>query len=149
MYRNNYNNHHKNRFVENWKAIPINFAENSYVQEAENVILEMKSKNFKCGRKQDELTNSQLRNLLSLTSTIYDEVLSQGFESITDRLAYLRIQFVYQSGRNEAVKKLVELADILNILAEVQDKKSKALLIRFCHYMEALVAYFKFYGGKD
>ncbi|MFT9049859.1 type III-A CRISPR-associated protein Csm2 [Liquorilactobacillus nagelii] len=147
MYRSNNNSYHKNKFEENWKEIPISFAENSYVQEAENVILEMKSKNFRCDR--EELTNSQLRNLLSLTSTIYDEVLSQGFESITDRLAYLRIQFVYQSGRNKAVKKLVELADILNILAEVQDRKNKDLLVRFCHYMEALVAYFKFYGGKE
>ncbi|MFR2209485.1 MAG: type III-A CRISPR-associated protein Csm2, partial [Streptococcus salivarius] len=27
--------------------------------------------------------------------------------------------------------------------------KDRETLQRFCRYMEALVAYFKFYGGKD
>ncbi|PAK80123.1 type III-A CRISPR-associated protein Csm2 [Lentilactobacillus parakefiri] len=140
---------------EEWRKIPITFTQDKYVQEAENVIKELKDKNFKCYNKvtkkkeKDTLTTNQIRNLLSLTSTIYDETLNQGAQSVTDRLAYLRIQFVYQSGRNAAVKKLVELADILNILSQVQQKKDKQLIIRFCHYMEALVAYFKYYGGKD
>ena len=139
--------------TEKWKQIPITFTEDKYVLEAENVIKELEDKNFECfnkgTRKKDKLTTNQIRNLLSLTSTIYDETLNQGAQSVTDKLAYLRIQFVYQSGRNAAVKKLVELADILNILSQVQQKKDKQLIIRFCHYMEALVAYFKYYGGKD
>lgn len=133
--------------VQEWKKIPIQFQDDTYVSEAEAVIKELKDKRFKVGR--EELTTSQLRNLLSLTSAIYDEVQSQGIEQVTDRLAYLRVQFVYQSGRNQAVKKLVELADILTILNKVQQSKNKITLIRFCHYMEALVAYFKYYGGKD
>jgi CRISPR-associated protein Csm2 len=146
-------NHSRRYPTEEWKQIPITFTEDKYVQEAENVIKELADKNFECfnqgTRKKDKLTTSQIRNLLSLTSTIYDEALNQGAQSVTDKLAYLRIQFVYQSGRNTAVKKLVELADILNILSQVQQKKDKQLIIRFCHYIEALVAYFKYYGGKD
>ena len=35
---------------------------------------------------------------------------------------------------------------ILEALKEIKDRET---LQRFCRYMEALVAYFKFYGGKD
>jgi len=59
------------------------------------------------------------------------------------------VQFVYQAGREFSVKNLVEEADILRALQEVQQMKNKETLQRFCRYMEALVAYFKFYGGKD
>ena len=74
---------------------------------------------------------------------------------INDRFAYLRVQFVYQSGRNSVkvnrqtffpVKDLVEKGQILEALKEIKDRET---LQRFCRYMEALVAYFKFYGGKD
>ena len=43
------------------------------------------------------------------------------------------------------LKTLVKKAEILDILKEINNKES---LQRFCRYMEALVAYFKFYGGK-
>ena len=71
----------------------------------------------------------------------------------------MRIQFIYQSGRNQAVKKLVDEAEILDILFAIQneienndEKKEREDIIRFCHYMEALVAYLKYYneqGGQS
>lgn len=125
----------------------ISFTEESYVSEAEKVILSLKENDFKQGS--GDLTTSQIRNLLSLTSNILNELVFKDFEQVMDKLSYLRIQFVYQSGRNRAVKDLVETAQILQILEKVQAKKDKKTLIRFCHYMEALVAYFKYYGDKD
>ena len=41
---------------------------------------------------------------------------------------------------------LIEKAQILEALKEIKDRET---LQRVCRYMEALVAYFKFYGGKD
>ena len=38
-------------------------------------------------------------------------------------------------------------AKILDILKEIQGDKDNFLL--FAHYMEALVAFHKFYGGRD
>lgn len=131
----------------NFNKPEIKFKESTYVDEADLVIKELKKVNFKVGR--DTLTTTQLRNLLSLTSSIYDEARNQGIESVLDRVAYLRIQFIYQSGRNQAVKALVELAKIDTILRVIQYKKSEKHLIRLCHYMEALVAFFKYYGGKE
>jgi CRISPR-associated protein Csm2 len=139
-----------------FKKVDIQFKEETYVSEAEEVIKELEKKKFKVINNEkkeknntDVLTTNQLRQLLSLTSVIYTEAQSSDFDQIIDRLAYLRVQFVYQSGRNSAVKKLVELADILSLLKRVQDNKDKKELIRFCRYMEALVAYFKYYGGRD
>ena len=129
------------------KKLTILFTDDTYVNEAEAVIQEMKQTNFRESR--DTLTMSQLRNLSSLTSNIYDEVQNNDVSQVSDKLAYLRVQFVYQSGRNEAIKKLVELADILGILKTIQAKNDRSTIIRFCRYMEALVAYFKYYGGQD
>lgn len=123
------------------------FDDSSYVGKAENVIKEMKRENFKKGR--DTLTTSQLRKLLSMTGTLYDRVQFEGLEKVMDRIAYLRIQFIYQGGRNAAVKEMIDKAEILEILEKVQKNQEKADFIRFCHYMEALVAYFKYYGGRD
>ena len=129
------------------KKLTILFTDDTYVNEAEAVIQEMKQTNFRESR--DTLTMSQLRNLSSLTSNIYDEVQNNDVSQVSDKLADLRVQFVYQSGRNAAIKKLVELADILGILKTIQAKNDRSTIIRFCRYMEALVAYFKYYGGQD
>jgi len=119
----------------------------NYVDKAEDVIKKLKKKtDYRTKREKYMLTTSKIRNLLSLTSALYDEVQTRPFETLNDRLAYLRVQYVYQAGRENSVKDLVDKAEILEALKEVNDKES---LIRFCRYMEALVAYFKFYGGEE
>lgn len=123
----------------------IKFKKDTYVDEAESVILNLRGIN---------LTSTQQHNLLAMTSTIYNIVINQGVKAAEERLAYLRIQFIYQSGRNQAVKKLVDEAQILDILSVIQneienndEKKEREDIIRFCHYMEALIAYLKYYNG--
>lgn len=122
----------------------------NYVDKAEKAILQLKKNN-------DEffLTTSQIRNILSLTSSISDKSNVRNFEELNSDLSYLRVRLVYQSRRNEIrfrgnkiypVEDLLLQSDLLEALKEVKDKVS---LQRFCRYMEALVAYFKFYGGKD
>ena len=76
------------------KKLTILFTDDTYVNEAEAVIQEMKQTNFRESR--DTLTMSQLRNLSSLTSNIYDEVQNNDVSQVSDKLAYLRVQFVYQ-----------------------------------------------------
>ena len=122
----------------------------NYVDKAEKAILQLRKKN-------DEffLTTSQIRNILSLTSSISDKSNVRNFEELNSDLSYLRVRLVDQSRRNEIrfrgekiypVEDLLLQSDLLEALKEVKDKVS---LQRFCRYMEALVAYFKFYGGKD
>ena len=121
--------------------------DDNYVDKAEKVIKSL-NRNTRDSRNPEAflLTTSKIRNLLSLTSTLFDESKVREYKDLADKLDYLRVQFGYQSGRESAVKDLVQKGEILEVLREINNKES---LQRFCRYMEALVAYFKFYGGKD
>ena len=91
--------------------------DDNYVDKAENVIKSL-NRNTRDFRNPDAflLTTSKIRNLLSLTSTLFDESKVRDYEALADKIAYLRVQFVYQSGRETAVKDLVKKAEILDIL---------------------------------
>lgn len=125
----------------------LKFTDESYVNEAKDVIEIFKEENFKVNR--DTLTNTQLRNLLAMTSAVYDEARNNGFDHVNEKIAYLKVQFIYQSGRNLAVKAFVEVAQLVELVDKIRDLKKMDDLLRFCHYMEALIAYFKYYGGAD
>lgn len=113
----------------------------NYVDKAEQVIDKLsKTRDF------SKLTTSQIRKILSLTSALYDLARMKPYENLVQKVSYLRVQIAYQSGRQPVVKQFVDCAQLLEALKEVHDKDS---LILFCRYMEALVAYFKFNGGKE
>ena len=121
--------------------------DDNYVDKAEKVIKSLNhTKDHRNNKIKFFLTTTKIRNLLNLTSNLFDESKIREYKELADKIAYLRVQFVYQSGRETAVKDLVKKAEILDILKEINNKES---LQRFCRYMEALVAYFRFYGGKD
>lgn len=129
--------------------------ENNYVDKAEKVIKELaeESKQRNRGRV-DMVTTSKLRNLLAMTADIYNQVLTWQSETLSDelngRIEYLRIRFVYECGRDDGKRKVrnfVEKSEVLEILKEI--KKSKKNYLLFSRYMEALVAFHKYYGGKE
>lgn len=137
----------------------VKFNQKDYVKCAENVIKYLEKEEFsvitnpKRGSR-DILTTSAIRNILSSTSEIYDMVKSQGPEAVRDKLAYLKVKLIYQSGRNAAVKRFVKVSKLIQALDLLEEKyyqksEEKDKIILFCRYMEALVAYFKYYGGKD
>lgn len=118
----------------------------NYVDQAEQVI-----KNLMTDRKGNiTLTTSKFRNILAMVSEIYNEVVHESGEVLSsesqERIQYLRLRIVYESGRETSVKDFVQKAKILEELKKVKDSKSQFLL--FCRYMEALVAYRKF-SGRD
>lgn len=117
----------------------------TYVDVAEKVMEKLsKEKNF--------ITTSQIRTLLSMTADIYNEVVNYPNEELNERLKgridYLRVNFIYQASKdgNEGVRELLEQARVLNLLKGVNGSKKK--YIRFNRYMEALVAFHKYYS-KD
>ena len=132
-------------------AVKITFRKENYVDEAEAVIKDFKQTGFKVGKY--ELTTSQIRNLLISTIPLYDAVRTRRSDSYDDLIAAVRINAVYQSGRNQAVKELVtssgifDILDMINFEDDLKNKSEK--ILRFCKYMEAMVAYFEFYGDKD
>ena len=54
---------------------------------------------------------------------------------------------MYECGREPKVKEFVKEAEIIELLKEIGQSKKNYLL--FSNYMEALVAFHKFYGGQD
>ena len=123
-----------------------------YVDKADLVIHSLKNSGTYTegpnkGKIKFKLTSTQIRNLAALTSNLFDESKTKNdIEELREKISYLRIQFVYQSGREPAVEDFVKKAGLLEALTEIQDIPS---LQRFCRYMEALIAYFKFNGGRE
>ncbi len=118
----------------------------NYVDRAEEVILKLKEE----GKGRIRLTTSQIRNILTITSTIYDNAKRKKGPLDEEELMsvqLLRTKFVYESGRDRNVEQFIQMADLINLIKSIGDSREK--LILFCKYMEALVAYHRFEGGKD
>lgn len=129
----------------------MNINEQNYADEAEKVINKLKNLKRPNGKAIPLVTTSKIRNLLAMTADIYNEVLNQRSEElgteICSRIEYLRIRFIYEAGRDESVKRFVTEAEVIDVLKHINGERKKYIL--FNRYMEALVAFHKFYGGKD
>lgn len=129
----------------------IEITEKNYVKKAEDVIKNLKDKKDKNGKTVQMVTTSKIRNLLAMTADIYNDVISQSEMKLTEeqqsRIEYLKIRIIYESGRESTVKDLVKESGILKMIEEIGDKKKNFLL--FSKYMEALVAFRKFYVAND
>lgn len=122
----------------------VKLNDTGYVDAAEKVIVNLKE------RKQ-MLTTSKIRNLLSMISSLYDEVRRNTSEKLgreeVSRIQYIRLHFAYEAGRDTKVKEFVQEADIFAHLKDIGESKESFIL--FCRYMEALVAYHRYHGGKE
>lgn len=128
----------------------MNLTKTTYVDEAERVIKSMIKKD-RNGNDTIGITTSKIRNLLSMISEIYNDALHNEEEKLSEdmisRIQYLKMRFAYEAGREDTVKEFVQKAGIFEAINKIGNNKEK--LIIFCHYMEALVAYRKFYIEKD
>lgn len=123
----------------------------NYVDEAEKVIRALMNKKDRNGKSVAIVTTSKLRNLLAMSADIYNEVMNQNDDQLSSdicsRIEYLRVRFLYEAGREDTVRDLVNESQIIEVLKGVN--KSKKNYILFNRYMEALVAFRKYLGGKD
>lgn len=137
----------QNRHLQNLQRDEIRHIEltkENYVGEAESVIRQLKKGSYR-------LTTSKIRKLLALVSELYNDVKRERSNTLNSdwvsRIQYVRMHIAYEAGRDPVVKEFVQQADLLDIIRHIGTDKEK--LIIFCHYMEALVAYHRFYDGKD
>lgn len=126
--------------------------ESNYVDKAEKTIKKLVEESKQKYRgKPNIVTTSKIRNLLAMSADIYNQVLVYPSEKLDDelsgRIEYLRIRFIYECGREPKVREFVEQAEILEILKEIKQSKKNYLL--FSRYMEALIAFHKYHGGKE
>lgn len=117
-----------------------------YVDKAQKVMDKLqKDKSF-------DLTTTKIRGLLAMTMDIYNEIMPSTEDELSDeingKINFLKVHVLYEAGRNRKdVKKFVEEAQIIPCIDEIQGSRERYIL--FSSYMEALVAYFKFNGGRD
>lgn len=120
------------------------------LNKVENTIKELKTKKNQRGKPIGLLTVSQIRNLLAMSADILNEVLEYPEENLSeellDRVSYLTVRFYYEAGRDEKVKSFIETANLLPFLKGIKTRKQ---YIQYYQYMEALVAFHKYHGGKD
>lgn len=120
------------------------------LDKVENTIKELKTKKNQRGKTIGLLTVSQIRNLLAMSADILNEVLEYPEEKLSeellDRISYLTVRFYYEAGRDEKVKSFIETANLLPFLKGIKTRKQ---YIQYYQYMEALVAFHKYHGGKD
>ncbi len=128
----------------------MKLTQENYVDRAEEII---KKLGGKTGNKRGPqmVTTSKLRRLLSMTMDIYSQVLTERSEELNDeirgRIEYLRVRMIYEAGRDKDVKLFLDEAGLIDYLKETVKTRSQYLL--FVRYMEALVAFRKYYYKGD
>lgn len=125
--------------------------EENYVAKAESVILKLSKQVNKQGKVVAMVTNSKIRNLLSMSADIYNQVLDckddKLPQELNGRIEYLGVRYIYEAGREPRVKDLVIQGELLEIMKEIQGSKKNYIL--YYHYMEALVAFKRFWNKND
>jgi CRISPR-associated protein Csm2 len=123
--------------------------EKGYTAKAEAVIQELQRS---MGRNYQDFTTSKIRNILAMVSDIYNDLYGDQevhlSQEMQNRIEYLKVRLVYECGREpRVIKPFVEKAQLLPLLESIGDSSER--FRSFARYMEALVAYHRFYGGKD
>mgnify|MGYP004533654917 FL=1 len=130
---------------------PLNY---SPVDDGEKVIKNIKKNKYN----EIALTTSQIRKFLTAVNVVRNKVeLFKAQNKACDALSreltaevkFLKVNLLYQAGKDKSgtVKNFVEVANLEAIINDIGNDLQK--FADFCKYVEALVAYHKFLGGKD
>ena len=135
------------------ETIPRKVPEN-YVDEAERIMRALISSGT-------TITTSKIRNLLSLVTDIYNDESIRTEDKLKPdsvvKLNLMRVRVAYEYGRDNGesvgkdkvypMKEFITQAHLRKYLKGIST--DRADLIRFAHYMEALVAFHRYLGGKE
>ncbi|WP_304230904.1 type III-A CRISPR-associated protein Csm2, partial [Phascolarctobacterium succinatutens] len=122
---------------------------------AEKAIEGLKYKD-KNNRDRIDVTTSQIRKFLTAVNVVRNKVdlykaKNKGAESLSKELTaeikFLKVNLLYQAGRTAAVEQFMTISKLDVIIDSIGDSLSG--FVKFTKYVEALVAYHKFLGGKD
>lgn len=148
--------------------IPAYLSDEDVVSTAEKVVLHLNGKNalerfenhdktvlkkgIESGTQCFSLTTTKIRNLLSILNVIYQMVQKEAGKEISNKetigkIQYFKVRCAYEAGRDDAVKDFVEKSNIMNYVDKIGTSKQNFVI--FFHYVESLVAYHRYYGGKN
>lgn len=96
------------------------------------------------------IKTNKIRNILSLMNELYAMIKKDRNEKLSvetqSHVQYVRMKLAYEAGRDANVKKFLNDVRLIGYLKIVKDSRAKLLL--FCNYTEALVAYHKYYTNE-
>lgn len=102
------------------------------------------------------ITTSQIRKFLAAVNKISNMVkLSDISEdkldnNIIEEIKYMQIQFAYLVGKSKGTKTESQMKSLYELLKdEMSNLHTKKDFINFARYIEAIVAYHKFHGGRE
>ncbi len=102
------------------------------------------------------VTTSQIRKFLTAVNVVRNKVdvfkaknidASQLSDELVAEVKFLKINLLYQAGRANTVKRFMEAAKLDSFIDSIGAETES--FIKFTKYVEALVAYHKFLGGRD
>ena len=127
------------------------------IEEAEEAIKSLRKPSRKDPSKMViYVTTSQIRKFLTAVNSLKnkidvykinhlnEDVLS---DDLVMEVKFLRVNILYQAKKNDNVKEFIAKARIEKRINEIGD--SIANFNKFYKYVEALVAFHKYYGGRD
>lgn len=127
-------------------------------KEAEQAILALKKQN----NGKIYLKTNQIRKFLTAVNAITNKVnvykakhlnATELPDELAGEIQFLKVKAAYQAGRERSVKDFISVKDFMKQSHMKQHIEAVGTSIAkyeaFAHYVEALVAYHKFYGGKD
>ena len=135
------------------KGQQFDFENFDVVTEAEKAIKELQ---YKDRYNRIDVTTSQIRKFLTAVNVVRNKVdlykaKNKGAEALSKELTaeikFLKVNLLYQAGRTVAVKQFMTISKLDVIIDSIGD--SLARFVKFTKYVEALVAYHKFLGGRD
>lgn len=98
-----------------------------------------------------KITTSQIRKFLAAVNKISNMVKLSNLsddkldENIINEIKYMQIQFAYIVGKSQVAEMKILYNALKDEMSKLNTKKS---FINFARYIEAIVAYHKFYGGN-
>jgi len=96
--------------------------------------------------KEDKVTTSQMRKVFNEIKSMHRETRSPGHQEAfnPDRVKLLKPKIAYLAGRETRLKPFKRVMDAL--IDKVRDEHDFG---RLADFMEAVIAYHKYYGGRD
>ena len=133
-------------------ARPVARLPEDYVAEAERNMLRLGIEDTRNpGKYRFDITTSKIRNILSMVSEIYNEELLSLSQELSAKSRAkqqaLQVRILYEAGRERSVEEFILKTKLLDYLKQTEDSREK--FMDFAKYMEALVAYHLYLGGRD
>ena len=103
-----------------------------------------------------DLKTNQIRKFLAAVTSVTNQIEVWHMQHIDtdvlpDNLAaavkYLKVKLAYQAGRVKSVKEFAEKAELARRIDAIGRDRRKYQ--EFAHFVEALVAYHRFHGGRE